>query len=359
MANRSVMASQIIIVVDATGEFGDDLERAIEHLNAEQGELVFQMIEPTAEMARLANATTVTTTDVWKLLAAEHPQRLHPVIVFVNRPLSSERLTNLFGSVNDEYQFAAVTTHDHKKFSGSTIAYCCYYLCKYSINFLVPHLRNHRDTRSCLFDKKIYKPDLRLSLRLARLCGRCLPQVRRAIDSAGFHAIHTMARVVREEESRSLSTRGPWRLRRRIGNILEPSDFAEIELKYRGLAGIKALILGLLTIGPLFVASRIHALTLNISPATFVYLAYHGPSLYCWFLLANTSRQGRPRDAKNAALSSIGKIDRLPRLLSPLVYCLIALTVLCKITVVFMGYHRLGVPQIVSQFLGVPDKPLP
>lgn len=88
--------------------------------------------------------------------------------------LESERLTNLFGSHEAENGIAVVSLFRIEKFVNVEEAFLSYYFMRYALSFVNPKWKSHEETRTCYFDKKINKPDLRLSL-LAKnaLCDEC------------------------------------------------------------------------------------------------------------------------------------------------------------------------------------------
>ena len=141
-----------VVVIDATESHADTLPSAIEMLNAVQGAIYFRAVSATAELLKVTRASEVLTTAVFAHLSASDR-----TIVFIEAPLCSPRLGNLFGSMDTKRTRAVVTTRDYQQYTTSAVAYCSYYLCRYAISFLVPALSNHRDTRSCFFDKKMQK----------------------------------------------------------------------------------------------------------------------------------------------------------------------------------------------------------
>ena len=97
------------------------------------------------------------------------------VVGVLDQPLSSKKLSNLFAShdARDGVGEAVITLYDHQVFTDSAQLYLCYYLIRYALSFVCPSLKNHDDTRNCFFDRKRYKPDLKLSMDSGGFCPEC------------------------------------------------------------------------------------------------------------------------------------------------------------------------------------------
>lgn len=95
------------------------------------------------------------------------------LIAFIDAPLRSKRLRNLFGSTEASEGLAVVTRHDADSFAPSVRSYFGYYLIRYALSFVAPNLKNHEETRGCFLDRKINKYDLRRSLAAGNLCDEC------------------------------------------------------------------------------------------------------------------------------------------------------------------------------------------
>jgi nucleoside phosphorylase len=82
---------------------------------------------------------------------------------------------NIFGShdAREGVGEAVITLCDHELFSESQQLYLCYYFVRYALSFVCPRLKNHDDTRSCFFDRKQDKRDLKLSMDSGGLCLNC------------------------------------------------------------------------------------------------------------------------------------------------------------------------------------------
>lgn len=159
------------------------------------------------------------TTDVFEVLrgyrTAAKGHRPY-VIGVIDKPLASKKLTNLFGSheARDGIGEAVITLHDHQSFTESAQLYVCYYLIRYALSFVCPTLKNHNDTRNCFFDRKLYKPDLKLSMDSGGFCPECNAQLWNAFNEEINIAIQKMIGLMKalradsEESLPAASLRG-------------------------------------------------------------------------------------------------------------------------------------------------------
>jgi hypothetical protein len=165
------------------GDFYPLLMSAADCLNGLQAEFEFR---PTAE--RLRTTATVfrqdkyVSTEIWKFLEdhrAHYGGNRPYIIGFVNAPLESPSLENLFGSHRAGNGFAVVTLHNSAQYVKEEKRYCCYYLIRYAMSFVNPTIKSHNDPARafCYFHKKIAKLEIRISMDSGRLCDSCAQQV--------------------------------------------------------------------------------------------------------------------------------------------------------------------------------------
>jgi hypothetical protein len=67
---------------------------------------------------------------------------------------------------------------------------------RYAISFAAP-LRNHRDTRSCFFDLKEDRWDIRESVASGRLCDECLAKLRALTNGETYRALEALSLTLR------------------------------------------------------------------------------------------------------------------------------------------------------------------
>jgi predicted nucleotide-binding protein len=101
----------------------------------------------------------------------------HPfLIALTDARLNGERFSNLFAANRSERGLGIVTTAN---VVGTILpadrlaSYFLYYLAHQTLGFLAPEHKNHDDSRNCVFDRKIYKPDLLATMRSRALCDQC------------------------------------------------------------------------------------------------------------------------------------------------------------------------------------------
>lgn len=101
----------------------------------------------------------------------------HPfLIAIVHSYLDGRQLSNLFGSRRAKKGVAVVTTANVPDLiipKDKMEAYFLYYFARYALNFMAPAHKNHEDTRQCVFDRKVHKPDLLQSMGSRALCDNC------------------------------------------------------------------------------------------------------------------------------------------------------------------------------------------
>jgi predicted acylesterase/phospholipase RssA len=170
-----------------------DLHRAAEALNGLQDEFRFYLSPVDQRADGIAFKRDVyKTADVWTFLR-EHRSRVgghRPyIIAFATMPLQSERYRNLFGSRQGEDGLAVVTTANTAQYVREITRYYCYYLVRYTLSFINPHISAHGDEarKACYFHQKIYKPDIRASMDSGSICDQCRSQLDNPPDSGLAH----------------------------------------------------------------------------------------------------------------------------------------------------------------------------
>jgi pimeloyl-ACP methyl ester carboxylesterase len=185
-----------IEIISIGSDLYSEVEPVIERLNASQSE--FKFVIPPARLRDNGlpfRQKDYHTNEVfgflrrYRLDAKGHRPFL---IAIVNTALRSDVLKNLFGSHEATEGLAVTTLADHLRFAQSTDAYLCYYFIRYSLSFVAPSLKTHDETRSCFFDKKIFKPDLTKSMLSGDLCDACLKALQAQFNPEIYEAIHRM-----------------------------------------------------------------------------------------------------------------------------------------------------------------------
>ena len=150
-----------IEVISIGADLYSDISAAIRLLNGIQSEFRFITIP---EANRLEGLTfqrdRYATKDVWAFMQAYRTKAggQHPLILgFLDRPLSSDTLANLFGSLNAQDGFAVATLFGHVQFVSDPRRYIAYYLVRYALSFVKPDLRSHNDParKDCYFSQEV------------------------------------------------------------------------------------------------------------------------------------------------------------------------------------------------------------
>ncbi len=162
---------------------GEDLYPALGDsaslLNAVQREFAFRVPSPAQRQDGLAfRRTEYATADIWTFLREQRAKYggYRPfIIAFVNAPLKSSELSNIFGSHEAAEGLAVVTLHSSTQYVREARRYCCYYMTRYALSFVNPLIRAHGDPdrKDCYFHRKIYKPEIRASMDRGLICDKC------------------------------------------------------------------------------------------------------------------------------------------------------------------------------------------
>jgi predicted acylesterase/phospholipase RssA len=155
------------------------LQRAATALNGVQDQFEFHLSSAAQRPEGISfKRSTYTTTEIWEFLRDQRRRfgGLRPyIIAFVTRPLRSPRFSGLFGSHEAEEGLAVVTTSDAAQYVREITRYCCYYLVRYALSFINPHIRSHEEAsrKACYFHFKRYKPEIRESMDSGTICDPC------------------------------------------------------------------------------------------------------------------------------------------------------------------------------------------
>jgi hypothetical protein len=81
----------------------------------------------------------------------------------------------LFGSHEGEEGLAVVTASNAEQYVKEITRHYCYYLVRYALTFINPHIRAHEDEyrKACYFHFKRRKQDIRESMDTGYLCDEC------------------------------------------------------------------------------------------------------------------------------------------------------------------------------------------
>jgi hypothetical protein len=124
-----------------------------------------------------------------------------------------------------------------------------------------------------------------------------------------------------------------------------------LERDFAGFWGAKVFWLALLTLLPLLAPLKLHVLHLDVSPASLVYGVYHGVGIWLWANVHDALR--RPALYHDRDWRQWQRWEVRHHHLGYAIYVLIAVTLLGKLNLVFLGSHTIPFPSWVKEFVGV------
>lgn len=98
------------------------------------------------------------------------------LVALLDAPVDGEDYGNLFASSRAESGIGILTSANVPDLiipKSKMVAYYLYYLARYAHCFIAPNHKNHGDTRGCIYDRKVSKPDLLKSMRAGAFCDEC------------------------------------------------------------------------------------------------------------------------------------------------------------------------------------------
>ena len=168
---------EVIMMGDA---YAAEVSSAMALANAEQGEFLFSSVEDEFQLGmRMHSYSRIEVNEFFDQIERSRSEfrGYHPfIITIVDAHLEGRRYENLFGSHRARAGVAVFTTAQVADVivpSDRIVAYFVYYFARYSLSFLSPGHQNHVDSRSCVFDRKVDKTDIALSMRAHALCDEC------------------------------------------------------------------------------------------------------------------------------------------------------------------------------------------
>jgi predicted acylesterase/phospholipase RssA len=205
----------VIIELMSIGEdLSEPMVAAMVLLNAVQSEFHFRTVPAGRQIEGLTfERTSYRTPEIWEFLESYRAKAggQHPfILAFLNRPLSSENLKNLFGSHDAHRGLAIATLYGHVQFVSDPKRYMAYYMVRYTLSFIDPDIRSHDDPsrKNCYFHKKLYKPDIRASMTSGSICDSCLGALDKHTSPEQRKALKTMRDVVSGEYPYALIMKG-------------------------------------------------------------------------------------------------------------------------------------------------------
>lgn len=120
----------------------------------------------------------------------------HPFLIsIINAKLEGKVYNNLFGSHRGRKGLALISCDNVENYiipEGKMISYFLYYFARYTISFIIPDQKNHLETKDCIFDNKVYRPDIKRSMKSGAICDECRKEIissKNSFSSVQFAAL--------------------------------------------------------------------------------------------------------------------------------------------------------------------------
>jgi len=173
------MAKVPIKILNFTNEFKQEVEECIELANNVQDSIEYTSIKGVKlSDFSLLNEHEINTKDLFDEMEQirEDIGGFHPYWLMVNDIALYNNFYNIFGSSRAKSGLGVFTTNsvvDTIIPKDKMRAYFLYYLGRYTLNFLNPSHKNHKETRDCIYDRKVTKSDIRKSMKKDAFCDEC------------------------------------------------------------------------------------------------------------------------------------------------------------------------------------------
>jgi predicted nucleotide-binding protein len=168
---------EVVIIGDIDAA---DVVAALAVANSAQKEFLFsQFPEDQASSLKMHAYSSVQDSDMFDILESfrKDIRGYHPfLIAIIDANLHGALYGNLFGNHLKGKGIAVVTVANVPDIiipRDRMMAFFLYYLARYALSFMAPDHMNHEDSRGCVFDRKVKKPDLVKSMRARALCDEC------------------------------------------------------------------------------------------------------------------------------------------------------------------------------------------
>lgn len=190
------------------------IEQAIVPLNRVQSEFTYRLGTPQMlDEAALFVQDEYTLDEVFDWMSDLHEKIKgnHPYVILIVDKFLSGKLGNLFGGHDAENGFAVFTTDSFdprfEQFLFDIVRFCRYYLVRYTLSFIDHSIKSH-PTIGCMFDAKIDKADILLSLNTGKICDPCTKRLRLKYSPEMKAGIDRLLKVVSNQMPRALVMKG-------------------------------------------------------------------------------------------------------------------------------------------------------
>jgi predicted acylesterase/phospholipase RssA len=188
-----------IEVISTKTELYKPIREAMDGLNGIQSQFLFHTVEDRLKPeAFLLDQSRYSTDRLFQWLRnfkAAHKGKRDYIILVVDVPIDGRKYGNLFGNHLAEEGLAIFTTQRFNQFLHNLPRYCMYYFTRYALSFMAPDIESH-PTKDCMFDNKVRKRDLLLSLNSGRICDECRSKLEKAWSPETKESIESMLKLI-------------------------------------------------------------------------------------------------------------------------------------------------------------------
>ena len=202
-----------IEVLVSNPELIEIIKPAIDSLNKVQTEFRFEIPSENLRNIVYKNRSAFKANEVFQWVEdyknKAKGNRKYTIIV-LDKSLSSDNFSNLFGTINSQRTTAMFTVDSAEQFVNDKIRFCRYYLTRYALNFLAPKIRSHENemNKDCIFHFKRDKKEIRLSLDSGNICDSCRTIIEPNLTDAYENAMNKLLLVVSNQHPYSIVLKG-------------------------------------------------------------------------------------------------------------------------------------------------------
>lgn len=173
------MAKIPIEILNFTNLFNKEVNECIELANSIQDSIEFSLVKGVdSKTFHLLNEEEINTKDLFDEMeeVRKNIGGFHPYWLMINDIALYNNYYNIFGSSRAKSGLGAFTSNsvvDKIIPKEKMKAYFIYYFARYTLNFLNPSHKNHKETKDCLYDRKVTKLDILKSMKKDAFCDEC------------------------------------------------------------------------------------------------------------------------------------------------------------------------------------------
>ncbi|MEM9547845.1 MAG: toll/interleukin-1 receptor domain-containing protein [Bacteroidota bacterium] len=173
------MAKIPIEIFNFTQAFKKEVEECVDLANRTQDSIEFILFEKLVPAHfDILNNNEINTRELFDEMEKIRMEigGFHPYWIMINDSALYNNFYNIFGSSRAKAGLGVFTTNsivDSIIPKDKMKAYFIYYFGRYALSFLNPSHKNHRETRDCIYDRKVTKSDIIKSMKKDAFCEEC------------------------------------------------------------------------------------------------------------------------------------------------------------------------------------------